>query len=153
MSRRVLIYFALFFTGFFQFIGTGEFQLITDKPQLWILITAMAVNGGMLACLFATVFPELAEAAENELDGQNYDSEEMNAMLSSSFVFVCQLAMGFAPMLSSSFYNLSKSYTTAYRISGATVMIFSVFYLVLVGTKPYNISLKREKEDEEAEKL
>ena len=105
---------------------------------------AMAVNGGMLACLFATVFPEMAEAAENELDGLNYDQEELNASLSSSFVFVCQLAMGFAPMLSSSFYNYFQSYTTAYRISGATVMLFTGIYFLMIGAKPYNITIKRE---------
>jgi hypothetical protein len=59
---------------------------------MWMVVTTMALAGGMLAMMHTTVFPEIVESAEEQSDKYNYNQEELNAYLSSLFVFLASLS-------------------------------------------------------------
>ena len=60
-------------------------QIIDDESKMWMVVTTMALAGGMFAMMHTTVFPEIVESAEEQSDKFNHNQEEINAYLSSLF--------------------------------------------------------------------
>lgn len=142
MQRRTIIYICMFASGFCEFFCTGEVEFITEKPQLWMLVVTMFLNGGTLACLYVMTFPEMVEAAEDQLylKKQPFEVEELNASMSSAFVLTTQVSQGVAPFLANLFAGL-YSFNISYKIQGTTVILYTMIYFACVGFTPYEVSI------------
>ena len=111
------------------------------------MIPAGIIEAGLCGVLLVITFPELVESAEDQLyiKQQKYDSEELNAALSSASVFTMQLTQGLAPCFSTMFAEMFN-YKVNCQILGTFIIVFTIFYMLFVGFKPYSISLiKKEK--------